>query len=85
MNRNNLRASNHWMMESLWMFLLLLVLFWRKMLYLRTTMDQHKITGSRVTLTEAGLRHPSSDLGAVSFVFIGSMDLILKNFFTKSE
>ena len=85
MNRNNLRASNHWMMESLWMFLLLLVLFWRKMLYLRATMDQHKITGSRVTLTEAGPRHPSSDLGTVSFVFIGSMDLVLKNFFTKSE
>ena len=43
---------------------------------IRAMRDQHKIMGPKVTLTEAGLGHPSSDLGVIFFVFIDNMDLI---------
>lgn len=50
---------------------------------IRATRDKHRLGTQGVTLTEAGLGNPSSNQGVVFFVFMGNMDLIFQNFFTK--
>ena len=60
---------------------------------IRATRDKYKIVGPWVTLTEAGLRHPSAlqgssnilgiivtSLGVFFFLFIGNIGLIFKIF-----
>ena len=50
---------------------------------IRATRNQHRLGTHGINLTEAGLGNPSSVLGVIFFVFMGNMDLIFQNLFTK--